>query len=165
MGLLPYWMVLEEVKYMKILKLLSKSARKTLLILSSAVVNLGVVYFPFPFYVHQIGNKFSDYFMEKRYLKEIIDITEFRINASLFGLIGISLVVLGILVSWLCKREGLQVFWKMGKISAMYSLITLSLIVILIWMDFSYGFDEHWLTLNMGFIFKSETHFLGSLLD
>jgi hypothetical protein len=144
------------------MKMLILRMWKYFVILFSMVLNVAVVYFPFPYYIHHVGNRLGEDALSVYAFNDIINITDFRIEMTIFGLIGIGLVIISLVFSWLCKRLDMHIIWSIGKICATYSFIILIIIVTLIWIELSYEIRPHYIDLNMGLIFTRSIHILGS---
>jgi hypothetical protein len=134
---------------------------KYFLILFSIAMNLIVVYFPFSYYIHHVGNRLLDDVSWAKFSNDIVNFTDFRIEMTIFGLIGIGLVLLAPVFSWLCKRLDMHVIWNIGKICATYSFVIQIIIITLLWIELSYEIGDHYIDLKMGLIFTRSTHVLG----
>jgi hypothetical protein len=134
--------------------------KKTFLLLTSTVVNVITVYFPFPFYIFYISSRFVDYAFSERVSSGIVNVTSFRVWASFFGLTGIGLAFVCFLLAWFCKKEELLQIWKIGKICSIYALTFISIIVLMLWLDFSYIEYEHGIYAKMCFIFAMSTDYI-----
>jgi hypothetical protein len=153
MGQFLHWEILGEIDMMEFKKSFAL-LKKPFLILLSTTVNVVAIYFSFPYYINHIGKRFTIYALSDGFSTGIIDLTQYRVWASMFSLIGIGLGLIAILLSWLCKKIGLQQISKIGRICAVFSIFLIVLMVILIWMEFSYEiFNNEGITVKMGFIF------------
>lgn len=128
--------------------------KKSLLLILSTLSNMAAVYFAYPFYISYVGGRFIHYsYFSGGDLTRAVDITGFRVWASLFSIIGIGLGIIALILARLCKKEGLLQVWNIGRICPLYSLTLLVILVALLWIEFTYYIGEDGVTVKMGLLF------------